>query len=1122
MMCYNKALRLLLWGLVLFLTSQIATAAPIDVQRAARLASEQLQRLHPLRGSAPQVKLLRTSHGHATRGNTQADYYLFGAKQGEGWVLVAGDDAIAPILAYSPEGHFPETLQPELQSVLRQYQHLVQEVRRNPATAPVVPILSPSEAVSPLLHNLRWSQFLPYNQLLPLRTAANGTQKRAPTGCVATAVAQVMRYHAWPPRPQGKVTHAGLEIDFDNEPDYAWGDMLGVYSGNSYSEAQGKTVARLMRDVGYAAKTTYKAEESSAHPREAFEALRRHFQYAPTLRYYVTTYHDVAEWQRLLIDELKAGRPVPMDGVTITHAQHEFVCDGYDGQGLFHINWGWGEASDGYYLLHAVGTGDGGDGKGMQYNFIYGMLVGMQSPAKAPHAQEMKEFYAPKDLELSLGTFAESKAFTCTVHGLLNEAYSPVVGTLAVVLKGADGAVVYKAHAAGAPFLLKGSKGSFETRTVALDLKEVAQGTYTLHPAFYEPATDTYTVAMQDQVKRKLFTVTVGDRGIVLEEGTRAPQLTFKVTPAVLKKGEKTAFQLSITNTGTQPYLCPIAMCFAASEEAPSIADARALPFLAWMRIDPGTTTTRSFSAVVPQDAAYLHLFYNAQNNDYYSTKLPWHAGKQVSVPRDHHSQQRLTLAESNLPEKYTITRLSVTERLKRGEHFRMAYEVRVDPSSAPVNLNLLASFVKVVESAYGTSTEPVKAFDVPTQSLLPGETKRLTMDFPLDFPVGEYQLMVYGTGFALVPELVLSSLVVEAGSAQPPSAGVPVPSYPDMPAPLMSTVHAPTGEQTVGGECPIYLIDTKERLLKDGEQIPRGALIGIAPKAAEGYKLSQWEVQGATYLADESYGNGSFLFVGKLYQTTEGDVWVKVSFTKEGEGGGEAPQPQPNPNPKPEPQPNPQPNPNPKPEPQPNPQPQPNPNPKPEPQPNPQPQPNPNPKPEPQPNPQPQPNPNPKPEPQPNPQPQPNPNPKPEPQPNPQPNPQPQPNPNPKPEPQPNPQPQPNPNPKPEPQPNKPDDAPAAPKPEGKAPDTTPVEDAAWTDVIVAPNPCTTSIRISRHTGVNSAKYTLYSAMGGVFLSGAIFAPETELSVSHLPAGVYFLQLQTAEGAKLWRVVKL
>lgn len=1110
-MCYNKPLRLLSWGLVLFLTSQIATAAPIDVQRAARLASEQLQRLRPLRGSTPQVKLLRTSHGHATRGNTQADYYLFGAKQGEGWVLVAGDDAIAPILAYSPEGHFPETLQPELQSVLSQYQHLVQEVRRNPATAPVVPILSPSEAVSPLLHNLRWSQFRPYNQLLPLRTAANGEQKRAPTGCVATAVAQVMRYHAWPPRPQGKVIHAGLEIDFDSEPDYAWGDMLGVYGGNSYSEAQGKAVARLMRDVGYAAKTTYKAEESSAHPREAFEALRRHFQYAPTLRYYVTTYHDVAEWQRLLIDELKAGRPVPMDGVTIAHAQHEFVCDGYDGQGLFHINWGWGEASDGYYLLHAVGTGDGGDGKGMLYNFIYGMLVGMQSPAKVPHAQEMKEFYAPKDLDISLGTFAESKTFTCTIHGLLNEAYSPVVGTLAVVLKGADGAVVYKAHAAGAPFLLKGSKGSFETRTVDLDLKEVAQGTYTLHPAFYEPATDTYTVAMQDQVKRKIFTVTVGERGIVLAEGTRAPQLTFKVTPAVLKKGEKTAFQLSITNTGTQPYLCPIAMCFAASEEIPAIADARALPFLAWMRIDLGTTTTRSFSAVVPHDAAYLHFFYNAQNNDYYSAKLPWHAGKQVSVPREHHSQQRLTLADSNLPEKYTITRLAVTDRLKRGEHFRMAYEVRVDPSSAPVNLNLLASFVKVVENAYGTSTEPVKAFDVPTQSLLPGETKRLTLDFPLDFPVGEYQLMVYGSGFALVPELVLSSLVVEAGSAQPPSAGVPVPSYPDMPAPLLTTVHAPTGEQTVGGECPIYLIDTKERPLRDGEQIPRGALIGIAPKAAEGYKLSQWEVQGATYLADESYGNGSFLFVGKLYQTTEGDVWVKVAFTKEGEGGGEAPQPEPDPQPNPEPQPQPNPNPEPQPQPQPNPDPQPNPQPNPEPQPQPNPQPEPQPEPNPNPEPQPQPNPNPEPQPQPNPKP------------NPQPNPDPQPQPNPKPEPQPQPNPVPQPDPNPDPQPNKPDDAPDAPEPEGKTPDTTtPVEDAAWADVIVAPNPCTTSIRISRHTGANSAKYTLYSVMGRVVLSGALFAPETTLLVSHLPAGVYFLQLQTAEGAKLWRVVKL
>ena len=425
----------------------IAEAAPISVQHAAQLAATHLQLIRRVRSSAQEVRLLYTSSGRPIRGKQNtSDYYVFGAARGTGWVVVAGDDVVSPILAYSKDNVFPQVISPEFQAVLDSYAQLVQKTRENAADVYTAPVLAPDDVVEPLLAKIRWSQFAPYNWYSPMRwSPKDNVEKHAPTGCVATAVAQVMRYYAWPPRGHGKVKHLDKEIDFATEAPYNWKAMIGDYAEQAYTQEQGNAVARLMRDVGYASRMKFQVDESSTTPHYAFEALRRNFYYAKTLRHYITDEHSTVEWQRLLIDELKAGCPVPMGGMTIVNTAHEFVCDGYDGQGYFHLNWGWGGQSDGYFLLQSVGTGDGGT-NGMLYNFAGSMIIGMQPLVNAPDAKELKEVYCDRNLKIELGRFPKSKQLLCIVEGMYNRAFSPIVGNYAVVLMQHDGQQVYTTY----------------------------------------------------------------------------------------------------------------------------------------------------------------------------------------------------------------------------------------------------------------------------------------------------------------------------------------------------------------------------------------------------------------------------------------------------------------------------------------------------------------------------------------------------------------------------------------------------------------------------------------------------------------------------------------------------
>ena len=858
----------------------IAEAAPISVQHAAQLAATHLQQIRRVRSSAQEVRLLYTSSGHPIRGKQNtSDYYVFGAARGTGWVVVAGDDVVSPILAYSKDNVFPQVISPEFQAVLDSYAQLVQKAHENAANIYTAPVLAPDDVVEPLLAKIRWSQFAPYNWYSPMRwSPKDNVEKHAPTGCVATAVAQVMRYYAWPPKGHGKVKYLDKEIDFATEAPYNWKAMIGDYAAQVYTQEQGNAVAQLMRDVGYASRMKFQVEESSTTPHYAFEALRRNFYYAKTLRHYITDEHSTVEWQRLLIDELKAGRPVPMGGMTIVNTAHEFVCDGYDGQGYFHLNWGWGGQSDGYFLLQSVGTGDGGT-NGMLYNFAGSMIIGMQPLVNAPDAKELKEVYCDRNLKIELGRFPKSKQLLCIVEGMYNRAFSPIVGNYAVVLMQHDGQQVLQAHTSTPPILMKSNKRIFGEQTVALNLKDLPVGKYTLHAAIYETATKDYIVANRRWNEKRIFAVEVTEDALIVSEEEMKPKLTISVTPSEVRPGRIATFRLTVKNSGTQTYYCPLAAMLTSSEQTPEITSALALPFLSYMRIDPSTTEERIFTVQMPQSSVqYIHFFYDAQNLNLGTKRLPWHGNQTVSVPTAHHSSQKIVLS-NNITSQYTVKRLAANFRLKKGEHFKMRYSVSVATGNPDVPLNLMVVF----QQEKGGSVSVVDDFTLRPAVVTSGETKEFVLDKKIDLPAGVYQLLVYNNGLELISELGGNIEVLPNNGSTPPDNTIGVPSYPPLPTQTMATIHAPQIVKEGAGECFIYEIDTKERALAAGEQVEFGTLIGVAPKAASGYKIGRVEAEGADYLCEASYGDGAFVFEGKIYQVTGKDVRIKVSFLQDG-----------------------------------------------------------------------------------------------------------------------------------------------------------------------------------------------------------------------------------------------
>ena len=365
-----------LLGAATLLTWGIAHGAPIDRNRAATIAATMMPEATPLSqigGNSPELMY----EAKDREGETTA--YMFRQPSTSSYVIVAGDDcAENMVLGYGTgaEGE-SSTMPPAMKWWLDNYGNMAwASTEGRSRSKALFKGESGGEAkeVAPLLGDIAWGQTYPYNSKCPEKGG-----ERCVTGCVATAMAQMMKYWEFPAQGKGAWSYdwdgTTLSADFSTHR-YDWKEMKPTYSMGATQEEIDE-VARLMLDTGIATSMTYGTVSSGTYPMATVYALINNFGYDKGIRYCERAFYGIDLWRKLLRDELDAGRPVIYIGQSDKEG-HEFVCDGYDAEGYFHFNWGWNGGYDGYFLVTALNPNQEHESMAEGYNYNQAIITGIE------------------------------------------------------------------------------------------------------------------------------------------------------------------------------------------------------------------------------------------------------------------------------------------------------------------------------------------------------------------------------------------------------------------------------------------------------------------------------------------------------------------------------------------------------------------------------------------------------------------------------------------------------------------------------------------------------------------------------------------------------------------------
>lgn len=299
-----------------------------------------------------------------------APYYAFNLEQG--YVIVSGDDEMTELVGYAENGFFDaENVPPQMQLWLDGYAEYVAAVQSVKAKARKILLSdSPSVVVEPLV-STKWNQDAPFNNFAPEYTDDNNNTQRCATGCAATAMAQIMKFHNWPEQGVGHYSYEhqsfGTISSNFSEHVYDWTNMIDRYNNGEYSNVQADAVALLMKDCGVSLNMNY-GPVSGASIYSYTPAFKNYFRYSS--RTVNRSGCETAEFTKIITDELQEGRPIIYCG-TGEDGGHAFVVDGYDTNYFLHVNWGWGGYSDGYFdmnYMDPTGLGIGGGSGAFKWN----------------------------------------------------------------------------------------------------------------------------------------------------------------------------------------------------------------------------------------------------------------------------------------------------------------------------------------------------------------------------------------------------------------------------------------------------------------------------------------------------------------------------------------------------------------------------------------------------------------------------------------------------------------------------------------------------------------------------------------------------------------------------------
>lgn len=614
------------------LIPMVVMAGPRSFQQAKAIAEKQAALL----GVTIDQKAMTKARKQGSKGEitlSQESYYVFPNANSKGFTIVSGDDRLPEIVGYSRQGSYDENNLPEgFVSFMKAYQNLYNKVNLGDAEAlkNLAEIKAwrnkknasaeTSSAVAPLLGNIEWDQTSPYNNMCPRYDSVHV----AATGCVATAMAQVMAYYKYPKQLKADIPGYvnrwnGIPLEIPTitreEGIYDWDNMLPKYNKEANATQQQKdAVAKLMYHCGAAVQMNYGPESAAS---VSASKLAKYFGYDADLMMDLNrSTFSLDKWMQIIDTELAAGRPV-LYGGQASDGGHQFICDGKDGEGLYHINWGWSGSQNGYFDLSLLNPEKGGTGSGSStegYNRLCSMTIGIapdngvvDAPlATVPDIKAMNYGFletTTKDHRMN-----PDEAFDFWLdYGLGNQTYQAFSGYAALGILQKDGSyriVSQKARINVDPIPGEGMISVVDVNFRVNEAFEV--GTVTLCPLYSKDGENWTLCDVPSSFPSVMLKITKTKMDVI-------SPLTAQVTgPEKLETGAYGTFQVTLSNLSDLEYFGYIDVSFSDKAERENASLAREL----YVSVPAHGSVTRTFN-LLPKQAGDFYLWLDELSGGY-------------------------------------------------------------------------------------------------------------------------------------------------------------------------------------------------------------------------------------------------------------------------------------------------------------------------------------------------------------------------------------------------------------------------------------------------------------------------------------------------------------------------
>lgn len=606
------------------LMPMVVMAGPRSFQQAKAIAEKQAALL----GVTIDQKAMTKARKQGDKGEmnlSQQSYYVFPNANSKGFTIVSGDDRLPEIVGYSSQGSYDENNLPEgFVSFMKAYQNLYNKVNlgdaealknlaeikawRNKKNASA----ASTSAVAPLLGNIEWDQTSPYNNMCPKYDSVHV----AATGCVATAMAQVMAYYKYPKQLKADIPGYvnrwnGIPMEIptitQEEGIYDWDNMLPKYNKEANATQQQKdAVAKLMYHCGAAVRMSYGPESGAA---VSSSKLAKYFGYDADLMMDLSrSSFTLDKWMQIIDTELAAGRPVLYGGQSSENG-HQFICDGKDENGLYHINWGWSGNQNAYFDLSILNPEKGGTGSGSAadgFNRYCTMTIGIapdNGVVDAPLAQipSISVLYDADYVVITKGTRkSKSDKFEFTQQvTFVNQVKQAFKGFLGLGILQKDGSYKLVSDKKYVSFDGKREDGMMSSLDPKLTVNEAFEVGKTPVYAIY--STDGKTWEKADYMNGNApLVVKATDYELSLASALNAQ---LKLESEELKTGAKSTFQVTLSNDCDFEYQGIVNVFSDMIAEKPS-----ALVTDIFVSVPAHGTITRSFE-LLPKKAGDLYLW---------------------------------------------------------------------------------------------------------------------------------------------------------------------------------------------------------------------------------------------------------------------------------------------------------------------------------------------------------------------------------------------------------------------------------------------------------------------------------------------------------------------------------